>query len=81
MSTLESAVPAGSARAATSAEFPADKAGSYLLAINTGQSNAAPLLTGVTVPYSAEFRERESNEALIDDAGQHQARRAASRAR
>ena len=47
------------------AEFPADKAGSYLLAINTGQSNAAPLLTGVTVPYSAEFRERESNQALI----------------
>ena len=25
------------------AEFPADKAGSYLLAINTGQTNAAPL--------------------------------------
>lgn len=47
------------------AEFPADKAGSYLLAINTGQANAAPLLTGITVPYSAEFRERESNEALL----------------
>jgi uncharacterized membrane protein len=47
------------------AEFPADKAGSYLLAVNTGQKNAAPLLTGVTVPYSAEFRERETNQALI----------------
>jgi hypothetical protein len=47
------------------AEFPADKAGSYLLAINTGQKNAAPLLAGITVPYSAEFRERESNQALI----------------
>jgi uncharacterized membrane protein len=47
------------------AEFPADKAGSYLLAISTGQSNVAPLLTGITVPYSAEFREREANEALI----------------
>jgi uncharacterized membrane protein len=47
------------------AEFPADKAGSYLLAINTGQLNAAPLLTGITVPYSAEFKERESNQALI----------------
>jgi uncharacterized membrane protein len=46
-------------------EFPADKAGSYLLAINTGQANAAPLLTGITVPYSAEFRERQSNEVLI----------------
>ena len=47
------------------AEFPADKAGSYLLAINTGQKNAAPLLAGITVPYSAEFRERESNQTLI----------------
>jgi uncharacterized membrane protein len=47
------------------AEFPADKSGSYLMAINTGQNNAAPLLTGVTVPYSAEFRERESNQALL----------------
>ena len=47
------------------AEFPADKAGSYLLAINTGQANAAPLLTGITVPYSAEFRERETNQALL----------------
>jgi hypothetical protein len=46
------------------AEFPADKAGSYLLAVNTGKGNA-PLLTGVTVPYSAEFREREANEALL----------------
>lgn len=48
------------------AEFPADQAGSYLMAINTGQSNAAPLLAGITVPYSAEFRERESNAALIE---------------
>src|SRR5439155_18097836 len=47
------------------AEFPADKAGSYLLAVNTGQTNAAPLLAGITVPYSAEFRERETNRALI----------------
>jgi hypothetical protein len=47
------------------AEFPADKAGSYLLAINTGQNNSAPLLAGITVPYSAEFRERETNRALI----------------
>jgi uncharacterized membrane protein/Mg-chelatase subunit ChlD len=47
------------------AEFPADKAGSYLLAVNTGQANAPPLLAGITVPYSAEFRERETNRALI----------------
>ena len=48
------------------ADFPADKAGSYLMAINTGQENSAPLLTGITVPYSAEFRERESNKALLE---------------
>ncbi|QDU29832.1 von Willebrand factor type A domain protein [Anatilimnocola aggregata] len=45
-------------------EFDADKAGSYLLAINTGMGGA-PLLTGITVPYSAEYRERESNEAIL----------------
>jgi uncharacterized membrane protein/Mg-chelatase subunit ChlD len=45
-------------------ELSADGAGSYLLAINTGQGGA-PLLTGSTVPYSAEFRERESNDALL----------------
>jgi uncharacterized membrane protein/Mg-chelatase subunit ChlD len=45
-------------------EFPADAAGSYLLAINTG-TGGAPLLTGITVPYSAEYRERESNEAIL----------------
>ena len=54
-------------------EFAADKAGSYLLAINTGQGNAAPLLTGVTVPYSAEFRERETNEALLTTLASYQA--------
>jgi uncharacterized membrane protein/Mg-chelatase subunit ChlD len=45
-------------------EFTADQAGSYLLAVNTGQGNNM-LLTGVTVPYSAEFREREENQALM----------------
>jgi uncharacterized membrane protein len=45
-------------------EFAADKAGSYLLAVNTGQGNNM-LLSGVTVPYSAEFREREENKALL----------------
>ncbi|WP_254513045.1 VWA domain-containing protein [Anatilimnocola floriformis] len=46
-------------------EFDADKAGSYLLAINTG-TGGAPLLTGITVPYSAEYRERESNMAVLE---------------
>ena len=40
----------------------------------------SPLLTGVNVPYSAEFRDREPNEALLNDAGRHRARRGASRA-
>jgi uncharacterized membrane protein/Mg-chelatase subunit ChlD len=45
-------------------EFDADMAGSYLMAINTGMGGA-PLLTGITVPYSAEYRERESNEMIL----------------
>ena len=45
-------------------EFDADKAGSYLLALSPGR-DYAPVLAGVTVPYSSEFRERESNEALL----------------
>jgi uncharacterized membrane protein len=46
-------------------EFPADQAGSYLLAISPGKGNA-PLLAGVTVPYSAEFRERDTNRPLLE---------------
>jgi hypothetical protein len=45
-------------------EFPVDKSGSYLLAISPGKGNA-PLLAGVTVPYSAEFRDRETNLPLL----------------
>jgi hypothetical protein len=45
-------------------EFPADKAGSYLLAIQTGRG--APLLTGVSVPYSPEFRSLSSNRPLLE---------------
>ena len=50
-------------------EMPATEAGSYLLAINPGKGPDGkpqpPLLTGVNVPYSAEFRERETNNVLI----------------
>ncbi|MBC7855340.1 MAG: VWA domain-containing protein [Pirellulaceae bacterium] len=50
-------------------EMPATEAGSYLLAINPGKGpdgkQQPPLLTGVNVPYSAEFRERETNDLLI----------------
>jgi uncharacterized membrane protein len=51
-------------------EMPATEAGSYLLAINPGKGpdgkQQAPLLTGVNVPYSAEFRNLETNKALIE---------------
>ncbi|MFO0904219.1 MAG: VWA domain-containing protein [Pirellulales bacterium] len=46
-------------------EFPATSAGSYFVTLNPGPGYA-PLLAGVNVPYSPEYRDRESNEALID---------------
>jgi uncharacterized membrane protein len=46
------------------AEFAAPKEGNYFLTINPGPGHA-PLLTGVNVPYSAEFRERDTNRALL----------------
>ena len=46
------------------AEFDASKDGNYFFNVHPGPGYA-PLLTGVNVPYSAEFRERESNMALI----------------
>ena len=45
--------------------FPADRAGSYFVNV-VPAPGAAPLTTGVTVPYSDEFRVRESNQALIE---------------
>ncbi|TWU55072.1 VWA domain-containing protein [Rubripirellula reticaptiva] len=45
-------------------EFAADGSGSYFVNVIPGPG-AAPLTTGVTVPYSEEFRVRESNQALI----------------
>jgi hypothetical protein len=47
------------------AEFDAIKEGNYFVNIHPGPGHA-PLLTGVNVPYSSEFRERESNLALIE---------------
>ncbi len=44
--------------------FPGDRAGSYFVNVIPGPG-AAPLTTGVTVPYSEEFRVRETNQALI----------------
>ena len=41
-------------------EFDAQKTGSYLLMLSPGPGTA-PIRTGVNVPYSDEFRERETN--------------------
>lgn len=47
-------------------EFPADKAGTYLLAIQTGQAGMPPLLTGLSVPYSPEYRMLTTNRPLLE---------------
>ncbi|HWB08317.1 MAG TPA: VWA domain-containing protein [Pirellulales bacterium] len=44
--------------------FQADDAGSYFVMLSPG-AGQSPLLTGVNVPYSPEFRDRETNEALL----------------
>ncbi|MFV1964231.1 MAG: VWA domain-containing protein [Pirellulaceae bacterium] len=45
-------------------EFEAPKEGNYFLTMSPGPGHA-PLLTGVNVPYSAEFRDRDTNRALL----------------
>jgi len=47
-------------------EAPATDAGSYLLAIHPG-GGRAPLRSGVSVPYSAEFRDKETNLTLLSE--------------
>lgn len=46
------------------AEFPADQAGSYFVTMNPGANNP-PLIAGVNVPYSPEFRDHETNVPLL----------------
>ena len=46
-------------------EFPSDESGSYLIAINPGPDRA-PIRTGVNVGYSAEYRDIETNMALLE---------------
>lgn len=46
-------------------EMLAPKDGNYFLTISPGPDHA-PLLSGVNVPYSSEFRERETNMALLN---------------
>lgn len=45
-------------------EFDAKKTGSYLLMVSPGPGKA-PIRAGMSVPYSDEFRERETNETLL----------------
>ncbi len=45
-------------------DFDAKATGSYLLVVSPG-AGRAPIRTGVSVPYSAEFRDRQTNEALL----------------
>lgn len=51
-------------------EFPADKAGSYFVNVVPG-AGRSPILVGVTVPYSSEFRDRETNVALLRTLAAH----------
>jgi len=45
-------------------QFDAEDAGSYFLAINPGRGHTL-IRTGVNVPYSAEYRNRETDEELL----------------
>jgi len=45
--------------------FPARDAGSYMVLVTPG-AGKAPLRTGITVPYSDEFRNLETNQALLE---------------
>jgi uncharacterized membrane protein/Mg-chelatase subunit ChlD len=47
-------------------EFDADKAGSYFVTISPGPGKA-PILAGVNVPYSAEFRDFQTNMPLLEN--------------
>lgn len=47
--------------------FPAEASGSYYVAINPGAKDEAPIFSGVNVPYSDEFRDRGTNDALLGD--------------
>ncbi len=47
-------------------EFEAEDPGSYMILVHPGRGQA-PLRTGINVPYSAEYRDREENLALLSD--------------
>lgn len=45
-------------------EFAAPQSGSYFMMLNPG-AGMSPILTGVNVPYSAEYLDRDTNEGLL----------------
>ena len=47
-------------------EFPAIAAGSYFVVVSHGVPGLAPILSGINVPYSDEFRIRTPNDALLE---------------
>jgi len=51
-------------------QFAADKAGSYFVNVVPG-AGKSPILAGVTVPYSSEFRDRETNVELLRTLAAH----------
>ena len=50
-------------------QFDAKGTGSYMLMVSPGPGRA-PIRSGVSIPYSDEFRERETNEALLSSLAQ-----------
>ena len=50
-------------------EFPSDQPGSYLVVVNPG-TDRAPIRTGVSVGYSAEYRDFSTNMALLQSIAQ-----------
>ena len=46
-------------------EFASDKPGSYYIVVNPG-AGQAPIRTGVNIPYSPEYSDRETNEPLLE---------------
>lgn len=46
-------------------EFPSEDSGSYLIVVNPG-GDRAPIRTGVNIGYSAEYRDIETNMALLE---------------
>jgi hypothetical protein len=54
-------------------EFPSKKSGNYLVSVSTGAGHA-PIRIGVNVDYAPEYRDRETNVALLESIAELRAR-------